>query len=466
MISSIPSSLAVAWLGLLVVVALCPTATNAFLVPSSIIYTLKHTEWNFLRMECAVGIFTEPDTAITMTMTDGFSKYIGVTFPPDRILKIEGRLPYALYSIFTIYMDNGLENFSGVLLDSDIQLDNDKPNPYVIGNPIQTDMADRSYTVYASRERPEFATNNNWMSTDSGKREKISVFILRVVGEYGDEQGLSNYEWFPTVTLLDQDGNQERCNFFLDQGRLPTIGIETTYATPIVAPKECRVYDADVFPEFHFYPMAVQSKGFANTAHGGYLMADVNHEADNLDTRAFVVEIKAPPRVFDPQGQMAANNSAVYYGDEDVRYTSLCLYANLMTNMFRDNNCISGIDIYNHYMKHGTAYIVGGDPSLREHFESKGVLFMELVASDAGAEMHRWPKLIYRVQLFKNPEYIVDDHVPRWDEQCDEKHSNGYYMADNQENWGDYAPIGRQCSSEDVVSNACGFEQLEMILHS
>jgi hypothetical protein len=58
----------------------------------------------------------------------------------------------------------------------------------------------------------------------------------------------------------------------------------------------------------------------------------------------------------------------------------------------------------------------------------------------------------------------VDDHVPRWDEQCDEKYASDYYMADNEDNWGDYAPIGRQCSSEDVVSNACGFEKLELIL--
>jgi hypothetical protein len=513
----LPPSLAVAWtkqrllfafLVISITVFYSPpvaTTVNAFVLPSSVIYTLKHTQWNFLRAQCAVGQYSEPDTAITMTLTDGFSKYIGVTFPTDKIAKITGHLPYALYSIFTIYTDNAREiETGGVLLDSEIQLNNpDMPNPYVPGNAIVSanGMSDRAYTIYASRERPDFIPTNsssnsnnnnnnriNWMSTDSGNREKISVFILRVVGEYGDAQGLSNYEWVPTVTLLDPNtGQTEFCNFLLDQGRLPTIGLENTYSTPLVAPKDCRIYDADVFPTFHFYPTARQSHGFANTAHGGYLIADVNHEADDDgDTRAFVVEIKIPPRVFDPQGQMAnakssatndtntttaADTSTVLFtGDEDVRYTSLCLYSHYMTNMFRGNNCISGIDIYNHYRKHGTAYIVGGDPSLREHFESRGALFLELVASDIGAAMHRWPKLIYRVQLYNNNnnnanDYVVDDHVPRWDEQCDAKAlSSDYYQADNPENWGDYAPIGRQCSSEDVVTNACGFAKLAMIL--
>ena len=67
---------------------------------ASMFYSIFVSELNVPNPECGVGRFREPHTAFTMAMTDGYSEYIYVGFPTDRMVKIEGDLPYSLYSVF------------------------------------------------------------------------------------------------------------------------------------------------------------------------------------------------------------------------------------------------------------------------------------------------------------------------------------------------------------------------------
>jgi hypothetical protein len=437
-------------------------ASTAILTLSSMAYTLAMSDLKIGSRECGIGRFREPDTVFTMAMTDAYSEYIYVAFPTDRMAKIEGELPYSLFSVFTTYDDYArvVEPY-GSLLDSDLILDGGNPNPYVDGNMIGSEP--RSYTIYASKEKPEYATN--WLSTDTGEDDqRISIFILRVVGEYGDAQGLSSGKWVPNVSLLDDDGNQVYCRFLKDQGEMPILS--DTYPTPIAKPDACTfqtLFDADSFPDFSFYPLSRTVQAFANVADGAYVTAELDYEPDNADMLAFVIEFKNPPQVFSPGVGHPLDgpfDSTAY----DVRYTSICFYMNFIESP-DGINCVKGMDIYEMYVKHGVAYIAGGDPSLQEHFAEKGVPFLRYETSDTGANaLGRFPFFIYRVQFPSNPDYDVDSNVPRWDGVCNEQSTNGYYKADNEENWGDMAPIGRQCSSADLVGNGCGFAAFETIL--
>jgi hypothetical protein len=384
-------------LGLLLLFA---PASRAFLTMASLFYGLFESELAIPSPECGVGRFREPHTVFTMAMTDGHSEYIYVAFPTNRMAKIEGDLPYSLFSIFTTYSDTArsIEPY-GSLLDSDVILDDGNPNPYVDGNLINSDS--RSYTIYASKEKPEFATN--WMSTDTGEddEQRISIFILRVVGEYGDAQGLSSGEWVPKVSLLDDDGNQVYCRFLEDQGELPVL--ESTYLTPKITPS-CNLqalFDADAFPDFSYYPLPRTVHAFANIADGSYLTAEIDFEPFNPDMKAFVIEFKNPPQVFSPGVGHPIDgpfDSTAY----DVRYTSMCFYMNFIEQP-RGINCIKGTDIYEMYLKHGVAYIAGGNPSMQEYFEEKGIPFLRYELSETGAdELGRVPFFIYRAQFPSN----------------------------------------------------------------
>jgi hypothetical protein len=439
-------------------------ASRAILTISSIIYTLANSELKIGSRECGIGRFREPDTVFTMAITDAYSEYIYVGFPTDRMVKIEGDLPYALFSVFTTYDDHArvVEGPFGSLLDSDLILNNDNPNPFVDGTTIGSEP--RSYTIYASKEKPEYAAN--WLSTATGgeDEQRISIFILRVVGEYGDAQGLSSGKWVPKVSLLDDDGNPVYCRFLKDQGEMPILS--NTYPTPLANADACNfqtLFDADAFPDFSFYPLSRTVQAFANVADGAYVTAELDYEPNNEDMTAFVIEFKNPPQVFSPGVGHPLDgpfDSTAY----DVRYTSICFYMNFVETP-RGTNCIKGMDIYEMYLKHGVAYIAGGDPVLQVHFEDKGVPFLRYETSDTGANvLGRFPFFIYRVQFPSNPEYDVDSNVPRWDGVCNEQSTNGFYKADNEENWGDLAPVGRQCSSADLVGTGCGFAAFEEIL--
>jgi hypothetical protein len=223
------------------------------------------------------------------------------------------------------------------------------------------------------------------------------------------------------------------------------------------------MYDADSFPDFSFYPLPRTVQAFANIADGSYLTAEIDYEPHNLDMMAFVLEFKNPPKVFSP-GVLHPMDGPFDSTAYDVRYTSVCFYMNFIETP-RGINCIKGMDIYEMYLKHGVAYIAGGRPVLQEYFEKKGVPFLRYETSETGAvELDRVPFFIYRNQFPSNPDFDADSNVPRWDGVCNEQTTNGFYKADNQENWGDMAPIGRQCSSADLVGNGCGFEAFEKIL--
>ena len=108
-------------------------------------------------------------------------------------------------------------------------MDEGSENPFVHGNRIT--QRRRSYTIYAGKTRPgsqffgdsEVQQFSNWLSTDSGEDERVSIIVLRVIGEYGDAARLSSGEWVPTVTLVNENGELQDCRFWKDQAKLPTL---------------------------------------------------------------------------------------------------------------------------------------------------------------------------------------------------------------------------------------------------
>lgn len=61
--------------------------------------------------------------------------------------------------------------------------------------------------------------------------------------------------------------------------------------------------------------------------------------------------------------------------------------------------------------------------------------------------------------------YDLKENLPKWDgETCDDNTFNGYYKADNPNNMGDKAPVGKTCYNATLVSEGCGFAGLKDIL--
>jgi hypothetical protein len=448
-----------------------------------------------------VAHFREPNTVYSVSVTDNFSAYYYISFLPQYTAKVEADLPYGLMSIWTSYTTE-TKVIDG-LLDSEITLNDGAPNPFVQGNAVMSGQ--RSYTIYAGKNEPtgadsRFASEDddlqdpivtNWLSTNSGKEEKISIIVLRIIGEYGNAEELSSSEWLPAVTLLDENGNKERCNLLRDQARYVTA--DTYNGRKNNGEKDgCNIYmrEADT-PAFSFYPLTEISVGFANSAGGGYIHADPEFAFTNISNPksfSFAIEFKKPPKVFDPDVNQVYDEEAF-----DVRYTSLCLYVvGVVDEQQGDvgNNCITGVDIYNAFQQHGISYVLGGnDASAKQQAEKNGLPYLDLRESDS-------PYFVYRVLLANDASFDIDSNLPRWvsvlsdyrtatsqlcekligsltsslrfsstqqDGECDERVFNGFYKADNDNYLGEHAPIGRLCDSADLINNGCGFAGLARI---
>jgi hypothetical protein len=250
-------------------------------------------------------VYREVNTLISVALTDGFSEYLYIPFRPKQAVRIEADLPFALMSVWTSYTSDS--NVITGLADFDLILKDDAPNPYLNGNPVMS--TNRSYVIYAGKDElvtrffgydagrgskgdgePDDWTNANYLTTNSNETEILSVLILRVIGEYGDINGLSSGEWIPKVTLYDEHGKQEFCNFVLDQGGVPINDIFATYANPNSGLfGKCFMFDADGERDFSFYPLSENSvAAISNTAYGSYLIAlpqkELWHKEQTPDT--------------------------------------------------------------------------------------------------------------------------------------------------------------------------------------
>jgi hypothetical protein len=199
-------------------------------------------------------------------------------------------------SVWTSY--TSVSNVIAGLADFDLVLKDDAPNPYKDGNSVMS--TDRSYLMYAGKQElvtrffdhgePDDWTNVNYLTTNSNETEILSVLILRVIGEYGDINGLSSGEWIPKVTLYDEHGNQEYCNFFLDQGGAPVTDVFDTFINPNGGLfGKCFMFDADGERDFSFYPLSENSvAATSNTVYGSYLIAlpqkELFHKEQTPDT--------------------------------------------------------------------------------------------------------------------------------------------------------------------------------------
>jgi hypothetical protein len=242
------------------------------------------------KLICYSIVSREVNTLISVALTDGFSEYLYIPFPPKKAVRIEADLPFALMSVWTSYTSES--NVIAGLADFDLILKDGSPNPFVDGNPVMS--TNRSYLIYAGNEElvarffgagrgnkgdgePEDWTNVNYLTTKSNETESLSALILRVIGEYGDINGLSSGEWIPKVTLYDEKGNPEYCNFYLDQlkGGIPMTNIGDTYANPNSGLfGKCFLFDADGERDFSFYPLDETSvAALSNTAYGAYVIA-------------------------------------------------------------------------------------------------------------------------------------------------------------------------------------------------
>jgi hypothetical protein len=383
--------------------------------------------------DCGVAHFREPNTIYSVSVTDYYSTYYYISFLPHYTAKIVADLPFSFMSIWTSYTTQ-TKVIAG-LLDSDIVLDNGAPNPFVPGNNVMSTQ--RSYTIYAGKNKsnsiirfadsdPQDPIITNWLSTDSGDEEKISMIVLRVIGEYGDAANLSSSsDWLPTVTLMDAKGNKERCNFFRDQARLYTTADTYNGDNNNGERDGCNIFRrAEDAPSFSFYPLTAVNVGFANTAGGGYIHAnpEYNFTPDEMrhadpESWSFAIEFKNPPRVFDPLPGGSADNNQVYDDVSfDARYTSLCLYVvgqvekeeGEQEDGNAGNNCVTGVDIYNAFQQHGISYVVGGnDAAAKRHAEENGIPYLDLRGWDS-------PYFIYRVLLANDASFDLDLNVPRW----------------------------------------------------
>lgn len=360
--------------------------------------------------------FREPNTVYSLSVTDYFSTYYYISFLPQYTAKVEADLPYGLMSIWTSYTTE-TKVIAG-LLDSEITLNGGAPNPFVQGNPVMSGQ--RSYTIYAGKNERDsrFASDapqeedpyTNWLSTNSGEEEKISMIVLRVIGEYGDAESLSMSEWIPKVTLLDENGNRERCNFFRDQARI-YVTADTYNGRKNNGERDgCNIYmrEEDA-PAFSFYPLTAIDVGFANTAGGGYIHADPEYAFTDIsdpESYSFAIEFKKPPKVFDPQETQLFDEDPF-----DVRYTSLCLYVVGVVEEGEGNNgnnCVTGVDIYNAFKQHGVSYVVGGnDAAAKQRAEEHGIPYLDLRKADS-------PYFIYRVLLANDALFDIDTNMPRW----------------------------------------------------
>jgi hypothetical protein len=160
-----------------------------------------------------------------------------------------------------------------------------------------------------------------------------------------------------------------------------------------------------------------------------------------------VVEFKKPPRVFDPDVDINYDDSV------DVRYTSLCLYGSTGLG----NRCILGTDIYNMWLQYGVAYTVFGPEELTDYYKSRGIPFIKTIPE--------WKYLIFRVQGVNNQTYDLTLNIPKWYAECTANVTNGYFKADNANNLGDLAPVGRTCDKDKLQSEGCGFAGLKAILN-
>jgi hypothetical protein len=62
-------------------------------------------------------------------------------------------------------------------------------------------------------------------------------------------------------------------------------------------------------------------------------------------------------------------------------------------------------------------------------------------------------------------DYDLKENLPKWDgETCDDNTFNGHYKADNQDNLGDKAPVGKTCDRDQLQAEGCGFKGLKDIL--
>jgi hypothetical protein len=382
-----------------------------------------------------VAHFREPNTVYSVSVTDYYSTYYYISFLPHYTAVVQADLPFSLMSIWTSYTTQ-TKVIDG-LLDAELVLDNGAPNPFVPGNNVMSTQ--RSYTIFAGKNEsdarrlaPSSDTREsilNWLSTDSGEEEKISMIVLRVIGEYGDDatvanRSLSDEVWLPRVTLFDANGNPESCNFFRDQARLYTTA-DTYNGDKNNGERDgCNIFrrQADA-PAFSFYPLTSIDVGFANTAGGGYIHANPEYNVtDNLlrdadpATWSFAIEFKNPPKVFDPisGGGEGENPNQVFDDDSfDVRYTSLCLYVVGLVDKDEEeanagNNCVTGVDIYNAFQQHGISYVVGGnDATAKRHAEDNGIPYLDLRGWDS-------PYFIYRVLLANDLAFDLDLNVPRW----------------------------------------------------
>jgi hypothetical protein len=384
-------------------------------------------------------------------MTDGFTSYYFVIFRPNQILKIEADLPYGLMSVWTSYTGEA-KVITGLTDDETVTKDG-SPNPFQHGERVMS--SNRSFTLYAGKAPPNMfdPTTMNFLSTESGlEKELTSLVVYRVVGEYGDEMGLSSGEYRPKATLIDEDGNEQHCRFYKDQGGLPSL--PDTYFTPNSGLfGECFLFDADSGPrDFSFYPLAETEVALTNGIDGAYVIALTNKESlipegPKSEYAGIAIEFKNPPRVFDPERSELFDNTI------DARFTSLCLYAPSGVG----NKCITGIEIYKMYQRYGVAYVAFGTEKEEFDFKEKGIPFLPILPM--------WKYFLYRVQFVNNEAYDLKLNLPKWDgATCDANTFNGHYKADNTTNMGDKAPVGKTCTT-DNLREGCGFPGLEAILN-
>jgi hypothetical protein len=382
-------------------------------------------------------------------MSDGYTKYYFVLFRPNQILRIEADLPYDLMSVFTSY--TGEAKVITGLTDDELVMKDGSPNPFQHGNEVMS--SSRSYTLYVGKRPPNHfdATRMNFLTTESGlEKEATSLLVYRVVGEYGDASGLSAGEYKLTATLIDEDGTEEHCNFFKDQGRLPSL--PDTYFTPNSGLfGKCFLFDADHGADFSFYPLAETEVALTNGADGSYVIALTNKESlipegPTSDYAGIAIEFKNPPRVFDPEASDRYDNTI------DARFTSLCVYAPSGVG----NKCITGIEIYKMYQRYGLAYVAFGSEKEEFDFKAKGIPFLPILPM--------WKYFLYRMQFVNNEDYDLELNLPKWDgATCDDNTFNGHYKSDNKQNLGDKAPVGKTCDTINL-RKGCGFPGLEAIL--
>lgn len=325
--------------------------------------------------------------------------------------RIQGQFAYARntsFNLYTVLNDSSIEG--GHLTDVDIVPDTGNVNPYLPG--VNRHASTRSYTVWLVPEGSSRAGDPNTLTISA--ESTTALLILRV---YRADDGYQNGGVpMPTIEAFDDDtGWGVSCP--LVQSNWPSNPIDPN-AWPVAS------------PQVSFYRLG--GIGYLPNGDNLYLGTDL---APVKYGQILVLRFYAPAFLDTYQ-----HPEAVFTGNEEVRYMSLCMGNQVNT---RTSGCVAD-DQFTHFNSGYYNVVVGPDRAdVRAAALARGYNFMTWASAT--------PILIYR-QMLPRADFVGSiERAPVYDAGQPEASQRAQNFM------GIYAPIGRYCTINSFLAGGtCG----------